>query len=60
MRVLLLHSPWLSMLSCLVLHVPLIPQGYGEGSHYSEHEALSSPFISSGIAGRFLNPFLKL
>uniref|UniRef100_A0A669C0T0 Transcription factor E2-alpha n=1 Tax=Oreochromis niloticus TaxID=8128 RepID=A0A669C0T0_ORENI len=29
-------------------------RGYGEGSHYSEHEALSSPFISSGIAGMFL------
>uniref|UniRef100_A0A3Q0S8I9 Transcription factor E2-alpha n=1 Tax=Amphilophus citrinellus TaxID=61819 RepID=A0A3Q0S8I9_AMPCI len=36
--------------NCLVLCVPLIPQGY-EGSHYSEHEALSSPFISSGIPG---------
>ncbi|XP_029002571.1 transcription factor 3b isoform X3 [Betta splendens] len=24
-------------------------RGYGEGSHYSEHEGLSSPFISSGI-----------
>uniref|UniRef100_A0A665WHQ4 Transcription factor E2-alpha n=1 Tax=Echeneis naucrates TaxID=173247 RepID=A0A665WHQ4_ECHNA len=26
-------------------------RGYGEGSHYSEHEGLSSPFISSGITG---------
>uniref|UniRef100_A0A4W6CL61 Transcription factor E2-alpha n=1 Tax=Lates calcarifer TaxID=8187 RepID=A0A4W6CL61_LATCA len=25
-------------------------RGYGEGSHYNEHEGLSSPFISSGIA----------
>uniref|UniRef100_A0A3B4AMW9 Transcription factor E2-alpha n=1 Tax=Periophthalmus magnuspinnatus TaxID=409849 RepID=A0A3B4AMW9_9GOBI len=24
-------------------------RGYTEGSHYSEHEALSSPFLSSGI-----------
>uniref|UniRef100_A0A8C5GW21 Transcription factor E2-alpha n=1 Tax=Gouania willdenowi TaxID=441366 RepID=A0A8C5GW21_GOUWI len=29
----------------------LFPQNYGEGSHYNEHEALPSPFISSGIAG---------
>lgn len=28
-------------------------QGYGEGSHFSEHESLSSPFISSGITGMF-------
>uniref|UniRef100_A0A8C9YUI8 Transcription factor E2-alpha n=1 Tax=Sander lucioperca TaxID=283035 RepID=A0A8C9YUI8_SANLU len=28
-------------------------RGYGEGSHYSEHEGLSSPFISSGVAGMF-------
>uniref|UniRef100_A0A669CG37 Transcription factor E2-alpha n=1 Tax=Oreochromis niloticus TaxID=8128 RepID=A0A669CG37_ORENI len=41
---------------CLVLCVPLFPQGYGEGSHYSEHEALSSPFISSGIAGKNERP----
>uniref|UniRef100_A0A667WTI1 Transcription factor E2-alpha n=1 Tax=Myripristis murdjan TaxID=586833 RepID=A0A667WTI1_9TELE len=26
-------------------------RGYGEGSHYNEHEGLSSPFLSSGIAG---------
>ncbi|XP_056894317.1 transcription factor 3b isoform X4 [Takifugu flavidus] len=25
-------------------------RGYPEGSHYSEHESLSSPFISSGVA----------
>ncbi|XP_062279542.1 transcription factor 3b isoform X3 [Scomber scombrus] len=31
-------------------------QGYGEGSHYSEHEGLSSPFISSGIAGKNERP----
>uniref|UniRef100_A0A7N5ZTU9 Transcription factor E2-alpha n=1 Tax=Anabas testudineus TaxID=64144 RepID=A0A7N5ZTU9_ANATE len=29
-------------------------RGYGEGSHYNEHEGLSSPFISSGITGMFL------
>ncbi|XP_067454276.1 transcription factor E2-alpha-like [Thunnus thynnus] len=35
---------------------PSFSQGrsYGEGSHYSEHEGLSSPFISSGITGMFL------
>ncbi|XP_041647136.1 transcription factor 3b isoform X3 [Cheilinus undulatus] len=27
-------------------------QGYPEGSHFSEHEGLSSPFISSGIPGK--------
>ncbi|XP_066551304.1 transcription factor 3b isoform X2 [Amia ocellicauda] len=28
-------------------------RGYGEGSHYSEHEGLSSsPFLSSGISGK--------
>ncbi|XP_074491840.1 transcription factor 3b isoform X6 [Sebastes fasciatus] len=27
-------------------------RGYGEGSHYSEHEGLSSPFISTGVAGK--------
>lgn len=36
-----------------VLCVPMFPQGYAEGSHYSEHEGLSSPFISSGVAGMF-------
>lgn len=37
---------------------PSFSQGrvYGEGSHYSEHEALSSPFISSGIAGKNERP----
>ncbi|XP_010869979.1 transcription factor 3b isoform X3 [Esox lucius] len=27
-------------------------RGYGEGSHYNEHEGLSSPFLSSGIGGK--------
>ncbi|XP_041647135.1 transcription factor 3b isoform X2 [Cheilinus undulatus] len=27
-------------------------RGYPEGSHFSEHEGLSSPFISSGIPGK--------
>ncbi|XP_028259373.1 transcription factor 3b isoform X2 [Parambassis ranga] len=31
-------------------------RGYGEGPHYSEHESLSSPFISSGIAGKNERP----
>ncbi|XP_061744718.1 transcription factor E2-alpha-like isoform X3 [Nerophis ophidion] len=31
-------------------------RGYGEGTHYSEHESLSSPFISSGIAGKNERP----
>ncbi|XP_028442574.1 transcription factor 3b isoform X3 [Perca flavescens] len=31
-------------------------RGYGEGSHYSEHEGLSSPFISSGVAGKNERP----
>nr|XP_057930066.1 transcription factor 3b isoform X1 [Doryrhamphus excisus] len=31
-------------------------RGYGEGAHYSEHEGLSSPFISSGIAGKNERP----
>ncbi|XP_023263805.1 transcription factor E2-alpha-like isoform X10 [Seriola lalandi dorsalis] len=31
-------------------------RGYGEGSHYNEHEGLSSPFISSGIAGKNERP----
>ncbi|XP_071388339.1 transcription factor 3b isoform X1 [Centroberyx affinis] len=31
-------------------------RGYGEGSHYSEHEGLSSPFLSSGIAGKNERP----
>ncbi|XP_076135383.1 transcription factor 3b [Alosa pseudoharengus] len=29
-------------------------RGYGDGSHYSEHDGLSSPFLSSGIAGGFI------
>ncbi|XP_042272559.1 transcription factor 3b isoform X3 [Thunnus maccoyii] len=37
---------------------PSFSQGrsYGEGSHYSEHEGLSSPFISSGITGKNERP----
>lgn len=31
-------------------------RGYGEGSHYSEHEGLSSPFLSSGITGKSERP----
>ncbi|XP_034737926.1 transcription factor 3b isoform X10 [Etheostoma cragini] len=31
-------------------------RGYVEGSHYSEHEGLSSPFISSGVAGKNERP----
>uniref|UniRef100_A0A3B3WLG3 Transcription factor E2-alpha n=1 Tax=Poecilia mexicana TaxID=48701 RepID=A0A3B3WLG3_9TELE len=31
-------------------------RSYGEGSHFSEHEGLSSPFISSGIAGKNERP----
>ncbi|XP_059197978.1 transcription factor 3b isoform X2 [Centropristis striata] len=31
-------------------------RGYAEGSHYSEHEGLSSPFISSGVAGKTERP----
>ncbi|XP_077573821.1 transcription factor 3b isoform X6 [Stigmatopora nigra] len=31
-------------------------RGYGEGSHYSEHEGLASPFISSGIPGKSERP----
>ncbi|KAL2089904.1 hypothetical protein ACEWY4_014592 [Coilia grayii] len=33
---------------------PSFSQGrdYGDGSHYSEHDGLSSPFLSSGIAGK--------
>ncbi|XP_008305282.1 transcription factor 3b isoform X2 [Cynoglossus semilaevis] len=31
-------------------------RGYAEGSHYSEHEGLSSPFISSGITGKNERP----
>ncbi|XP_078480338.1 transcription factor E2-alpha [Lampetra planeri] len=37
---------------------PSFSQGraYGEGSHYNEHEGLSSPFISSGITGKSERP----
>ncbi|XP_034385807.1 transcription factor 3b isoform X9 [Cyclopterus lumpus] len=31
-------------------------RGYGEGSHYNEHEGLSSPFISAGVAGKNERP----
>uniref|UniRef100_A0A3B3Y807 Transcription factor E2-alpha n=1 Tax=Poecilia mexicana TaxID=48701 RepID=A0A3B3Y807_9TELE len=37
---------------------PISSSSYGEGSHFSEHEGLSSPFISSGIAGMSFNPGL--
>uniref|UniRef100_A0A672YLC9 Transcription factor E2-alpha n=1 Tax=Sphaeramia orbicularis TaxID=375764 RepID=A0A672YLC9_9TELE len=42
-----------------ILHLPFFVtslQGYGEGSHYNEHEGLSSPFLSSGIAGKNERP----
>ncbi|KAE8294306.1 Transcription factor E2-alpha Transcription factor 3 [Larimichthys crocea] len=31
-------------------------RGYAEGSHYNDHEGLSSPFISSGVAGKNERP----
>ncbi|XP_063747344.1 transcription factor 3b isoform X3 [Eleginops maclovinus] len=31
-------------------------RGYGEGPNYSEHEGLSSPFISAGVAGKNERP----
>ncbi|XP_053732749.1 transcription factor 3b isoform X3 [Synchiropus splendidus] len=31
-------------------------RGYGEGSHYNEHEGLPSSFISSGISGKSERP----
>ncbi|KAL3047627.1 hypothetical protein OYC64_021750 [Pagothenia borchgrevinki] len=31
-------------------------RGYGEGPHYNEHEGLSSPFISAGVAGKNERP----
>ncbi|XP_047442980.1 transcription factor 3b isoform X12 [Mugil cephalus] len=31
-------------------------RGYGEGPHYSEHEGMSSPFISSGITSKNERP----
>ncbi|XP_077964729.1 transcription factor 3b isoform X15 [Gasterosteus aculeatus] len=31
-------------------------RGYVEGSHYNEHEGLSSPFISAGVAGKNERP----
>ncbi|KAM8889325.1 transcription factor 3b isoform 15-T15 [Synchiropus picturatus] len=31
-------------------------RGYGEGSHYNEHESLPSSFISSGISGKSERP----
>lgn len=40
-------------------HLLSVLQGYPEGSHYSEHEGLSSPFISSGVAGKVALIFLK-
>lgn len=41
-----------------VVLFPLLWQGYGEGPHYNEHEGLSSPFISAGVAGMFQNHIL--
>ncbi|XP_068599302.1 transcription factor 3b [Brachionichthys hirsutus] len=37
---------------------PSFSQGrvYAEGSHYNEHESLSSPFISSGVSGKNERP----
>ncbi|XP_059923596.1 transcription factor 3b isoform X2 [Gadus macrocephalus] len=37
---------------------PSFNQGrsYGEGPHYSEHDSLSSPFLSAGIAGKNERP----
>ncbi|XP_058870249.1 transcription factor E2-alpha isoform X13 [Acipenser ruthenus] len=33
-------------------------RGYGEGSHYNEHEGLaSSPFLGSGLVGKTYSPF---
>ncbi|KAL6107743.1 tcf3 [Pungitius sinensis] len=31
-------------------------RGYVEGSHYNEHEGLSSPFVSAGVAGKNERP----
>ncbi|TRY62320.1 hypothetical protein DNTS_025859 [Danionella cerebrum] len=31
---------------------PSFNQNYGEGSHYNEHEGLSSPFLGTGISGK--------
>lgn len=41
------------------IHLLSVSQGYPEGSHYSDHEGLSSPFISSGVAGKIVLHFLK-
>lgn len=41
-------------------HLLSVPQGYPEGSHYSEHEGLSSPFISSGVAGKVVLIFFQI
>uniref|UniRef100_A0A671WMJ9 Transcription factor E2-alpha n=1 Tax=Sparus aurata TaxID=8175 RepID=A0A671WMJ9_SPAAU len=38
------------------LYFSLECTGYAEGSHYNEHEGLSSPFISSGVAGKNERP----
>lgn len=49
---------------CFFLHFSTnllsVPQGYPEGSHYSDHEGLSSPFISSGVAGKMVLNFLQI
>ncbi|KAK7137055.1 hypothetical protein R3I93_017197 [Phoxinus phoxinus] len=31
---------------------PSFNQSYGEGSHYNEHDGLSSPFLGTGISGK--------
>jgi len=35
------------------LLLSLLFQSYGEGSHYNEHDGLSSPFLGTGISGEF-------
>uniref|UniRef100_A0A3B5PVU5 Transcription factor E2-alpha n=2 Tax=Xiphophorus TaxID=8082 RepID=A0A3B5PVU5_XIPMA len=52
-RTMTLASTHFSGLEPELYSVTLILQSYGEGSHFSEHEGLSSPFISSGIPGLF-------
>ncbi|KTG06924.1 hypothetical protein cypCar_00001391 [Cyprinus carpio] len=31
---------------------PSFNQNYGEGSHYNEHDGLSSPFLGTGVSGK--------
>ncbi|XP_052394642.1 transcription factor E2-alpha isoform X7 [Carassius gibelio] len=35
-----------------LLAVNLVVQNYGEGSHYNEHDGLSSPFLGTGVSGK--------